>query len=346
LSSEWKRSADDILTGINTKDLEGKRAVVTGAAGFLGSWVCDALVSAGARVLALDNLSSGDMHNIEHLRPAKLFEFRNLDMARERIPETDFDYVLHLASRASPEEYQLYQVETLLANSVGIRNVLDAAQEGDAVVVYASSSEVYGDADVLPTPETYWGRVNPIGIRSCYDEGKRFGEALCMAYFRQRGTNVRIARIFNTYGPRMRTDGPYARVIPRFVAQAVAGHEITVFGDGSHTRSFCYFTDTVAGLLKMLIAPGAKGEVLNIGNPAETKVIDLAELVKGMSKSGSRVVFRPLPEDDPIRRVPDIAKARRLLNWSPKVDLATGLRRTIDSFVEGHLGATGAIKVR
>jgi UDP-glucuronate decarboxylase len=320
-----------IIPNMEKSSFESKKVLVTGGAGFLGSWMCDALHKLGAEVACLDNLSTGKLENVNHLIGEKNFEFLKQDVV-ELKTNKKFDYILHLASRASPEEYQQHPNETLLANSVGSLNLLELARQCDATIFYASSSEVYGDAKVVPTPESYWGYVNPIGARSCYDEGKRFGEALFMAYRREYGLDVRIARIFNTYGPRLREDGAYARALSRFIAQALANREITVYGDGSQTRSFSYVSDTITALLLLLKSERAKGEVLNVGNPDEITILELAEEIKGLTKSKSRITFQPLPPDDPKRRCPSIDKAKRILGWEPKVTLKEGLIKTVKWF--------------
>jgi UDP-glucuronate decarboxylase len=243
-----------------------------------------------------------------------------------------YDYILHLASRASPEDYQRYPIETLLANSLGSYQMLELARKFDARILFASSSEVYGDAKDVPTVESYWGNVNPIGLRSCYDVGKRFGEALFMAYYRNYGVDTRIVRIFNTYGPRLRADGPYGRVLSRFILQALCGQDITVYGNGMQTRSFCYVSDTSTAILKMLTTKELQGEVINVGNPVETTIWKLATLVKEVTNSDSKIVFYPSPPDDPKRRCPDINKAVQLLGWRPLVRLEEGLNRTISWF--------------
>jgi len=316
-----------VLNEVELQSLSGRRMLVAGGAGFLGSWLCDALVRAGADVACLDNLSTGLLWNISHLRGLKNFEL--IEGSVDKPPEGVYEYVLHFASRPSPEDYQAHPVETLLANSIGTYNMLERARRGDAVFVYASTSEVYGDAQVIPTPEDYWGNVNPVGPRSCYDEGKRFSEALAMAYHRQYGLNVRIPRIFNSYGPRIRCDGAYGRSLSRFILQALRGEPITVYGDGTQTRSYTYVTDTLTATLKATVDNRVNGEALNIGNPSETRIIDLANLVKRLTGSGSPIVFKPLPRDDPRRRMPDIAKAERLLGWRPKIGPHQGLERTV-----------------
>lgn len=314
------------------KKLSGANVMVTGGAGFIGSYLCDVLANLGSRITCIDNLSGGRIENIDHLlRECKGFRFIKADISKANLSGR-FDYIMHLASPAAPREYQRIPVETMLANSLGTLNVLEIARKNDAVVLYTSTSEVYGDAQVIPTPEDYWGYVNPIGLRSCYDESKRFSEALLMAYMRQYGMDVRIVRIFNTYGPRMRSDNVYGRVIPRFIKQAISGKPITVYGDGSQTRSFCYISDTVEGLIRALLKREARGEVINIGNPHEISILELAKLIKKIVGSNSRITFKKLPEDDPRRRVPDITKARKLLDWRPRVDLEEGLKITVQWF--------------
>lgn len=243
-----------------------------------------------------------------------------------------FDYILHLAARPSPEDYMNNPIETLLSNSIGTWNALEIARKSDAIFMYTSSSEIYGNAEVLPIPEEYWGKVNPIGVRSCYDEGKRFSEALTMAYYREYGLDVRIQRPFNVYGPRLREDGNYGRVISRFIYQALRGEDITVFGDGKQTRAFLYVTDWVEATKKLLFSKGIKGIVLNIGSDKEVKIIELARMIINLTKSKSNIKFLPPRPDDPSRRAADITKAKKLLNWEPKVSLEEGLRKTIDWF--------------
>jgi len=318
----------DSLKGDNFKD---KNFLVTGGAGFIGSWICDVLFKFGAKIFCLDNFSSGQIENINHLKVGTHFRIIKGDVCNFKSGR-NFDYILHLASRASPEEYQQNPIETLRANSLGSYNMLELARKNDAITLFSSTSEVYGDAQVVPTPESYWGNVNPIGVRSCYDEGKRFGEALFMAYYRQYGLNVRIARIFNSYGPRLRFEGAYGRVVSRFITQALSGKPLTVYGDGTQTRSFCYITDTVTGLLLLLTTKEAKGHVVNIGNPEEITILELAKTIKKLANSNSEISFHPLPADDPKRRCPDISKTQKLLGWTPKVTLENGLMKTISWF--------------
>jgi len=308
--------------------MRGKRVLVTGGAGFLGSWLCEALVEMGAHVTCLDNLSTGSIENISHLMGKENFSFLKEDVCKS-CPE-GFDYIVHGASIPSPDDYMRRPVETMLPNSIGLLNCLESARKSDSVLLYMSTSEVYGDADLIPTPEHYWGRVNPIGPRSCYDESKRFGEALCMSYLREYGVDVRIARIFNTYGPRMDLSARYARVIPRFIIQALRNEPITVHGDGRQTRSFCYVSDMIKGLLKLLLSD-CKGEVVNLGGEEEISIIELANLIKELTSSSSSIIFLPAREDDPRRRKPDISKAKNL-GWRPSVPLRDGLALTIEWF--------------
>jgi UDP-glucuronate decarboxylase len=309
------------------RDFARRTVLVTGGAGFLGSWLCDVLAESGAAVTCLDNFSTGKMENIEHLKERIKILVGNVEDSRLG---PDYDLVFHFSSRASPEEYQLHPVETLTANSLGTFKMLELARARGAVFVYASSSEVYGDARVVPSPESYYGNVNPIGVRSCYDEGKRFSEALCMAYSKQMGVDVRLARIFNTYGARIREDGIYARALPRFVSQALRGKPITIFGDGRQTRSFTYVTDTLRGILKLGALPGLKGSVFNIGNPQEVAILELAEEVLRLTHSRSRMNFLPAKPDDPRRRCPDIRKAMTQLGWAPSISLKEGLPKVIE----------------
>jgi UDP-glucuronate decarboxylase len=326
-----KKDVRRICGRFDEHHFSGKRVLLTGGAGFIGSWLADVLVNLGAIVTCLDNLSTGQIINIDPLLTHQNFRFVQADVSSS-VPDEKYDYLLHLASRPSPEDYQQHPIETLLSNSIGSHRMLELTRKMDSRILYTSTSEVYGDAQVIPTPEDYWGNVNPIGPRSCYDEGKRFGEALFMAYLREHDLDVRIARIFNTYGPRIRASGTYARAVPRFIRQALANEPITVYGNGSQTRSLCYISDTVLGLLMLLVAPNAAGEIINIGAADEIRILDLANKIKTMTKSRSQIVFRPLPTDDPKRRCPDISKARRVLGWVPSLDLNGGLERTIEWF--------------
>lgn len=316
----------------------GRRVLITGGAGFIGGWLCDVLISQGATVDCVDDMSTGLMRNVNHLVNERRYKFVKCDVTRS-LPMTEkWDFIFHLASHPSPEEYQEHPVETIVANSQGTQNILEAARQSDATALFASSSEVYGDAQVIPTPETYWGNVNPIGPRSCYDEGKRFGEALCMAYNRAYGVDVRMARIFNTYGPRLRADGLYARALSRFMTQALTGSNLTVYGKGDQTRSFCYVTDTVLALLLAAIKPEMKAQVINIGNPSELSILSLARTIIRIVRSTSEITFHDRPVDDPQRRCPDISRAGKLLSWAPRVGLEEGLSKTAYWFKANMVG--------
>jgi UDP-glucuronate decarboxylase len=318
---------DTIKKSIRSDAFDGKNVLVTGGAGFLGSWICDVLTRTGSRVVCLDNLSTGVFDNVQHLKGTKNFEFQKADTC-EYSGRRKFDLIFHMASRPAPEDYQKHPVETAQANSLGTQQVLERARKSDARVFYASSSEVYGDPEVFPTPESYVGRVDPLGPRSCYEEGKRFGESYCKAYSDEYGVEVRIGRIFNSYGPRLRAEGFYGRVVSRFLLQAFRGDNVTVFGDGSQTRSFCYATDTIEGVLKLVSNEGASGQAVNIGSEIETNIIDLARKIIRISNSKSQVEFRPFPPGDHHRRVPDGRKAKMILDWGPSVGLEAGLERT------------------
>ena len=322
---------DCILTHLGGISYSGKKVLVTGGAGFLGSWISNVLIRQGAQVTCLDNLSSGRRENVAHLDGEKRFEFVKLDISSPPPLDGRYDYVLHLASRASPFEFDKHPLEILRANTFGTVNALEIAKRDGARLLFTSTSEVYGKATVFPTPESYPGVVNIHGVRGCYDEAKRAGEAFCMAYFREHGVDIRIARIFNTYGPGMRADGIYGRVVPRFISQAITNEPITIFGDGSQTRSFCYVTDQVEGLLRLAASDNARGNVVNIGNDREYTVLDLAHIIRKITKSQSGMIFEPLPEDDPMRRWPDIARAKELLGWNPKVGLEDGIARMVAS---------------
>lgn len=307
-----------------------KRVAVSGAAGFVASHLCDRLLSEGYAVLGLDNFLTGAERNIAHLRGNTAFEFRLQDVTVPFTLDGSVDYVIHAASPASPKDYLTYPIETLDAGSIGTRHMLELAERNGAKFLITSTSESYGDPTVHPQPETYWGNVNPVGPRSCYDESKRFAEALTMAWHRARGLRTSIARIFNTYGPRMKlNDG---RVVPAFLDQALQNQPITIFGDGSQTRSFCYVSDLVEGLYRLMLSD----EVMpvNLGNPREMTILEFATAIIQMTKSKSTLIRQPLPEDDPKQRQPDIAKARRVLGWEPKVSLEEGLPPTIEYFSE------------
>ena len=306
----------------------GKRFVVTGAAGFIGSHVVDRLVGQGVEVVGFDDLSSGSLENIEHLRDRPEFELRIVDVCDGIDVEGPVDAVLHLASPASPVDYLAHPIETLRVGSEGTRSALELSLAKSARFFLSSTSEVYGDPLVHPQPETYWGNVNPIGVRSVYDEAKRFSEALAFAYSRTYGLDVRVARIFNTYGPRMRPDD--GRVVSNYINQALRGEDITIYGDGTQTRSFCFVADEVEGLLS-LIDSDAVGPV-NIGNDAEINMLTLAQAVIELTGSDSALLHKMLPEDDPKQRRPDLTRARSELGWNPQVSLRDGLLPTIDYF--------------
>jgi len=303
-----------------------KRVLITGAAGFLGSHLCDRFVEEGARVIGMDNLITGDLRNIEHLFGLERFEFLNHDVSQFVHVPGPVDFILHFASPASPADYLRMPIQTLKASSLGTHNLLGLARAKTARILIASTSEVYGDSTVSPQPESYWGNVNPVGPRGVYDEAKRFQEALTMAYHRVHQLDTRIARIFNSYGPRMRLDD--GRVLPNFLGQAISGQPLTVFGDGSQTRSFCYVDDTVEAIVRLLQSEYPLP--VNIGNPDEVSIRQFAEEVLVMTggEPKQHLSFHPLPEDDPVQRRPDISKARELLGWEPKVDRREGLRRT------------------
>jgi dTDP-glucose 4,6-dehydratase len=301
-------------------------AVVTGGAGFLGSHLCDHLVAKGLRVICVDNLETGSLQNVEHLR-GDMFSFVHHDMTEHLEIDEDVDFVFHLASPASPIDYLRLPLQTLKVGSYGTHNALGLAKWKRARFLLASTSEVYGDPAIHPQPETYWGNVNPIGPRGVYDEAKRYAEALAMAYHRQQGVDTCIVRIFNTYGTRMRpNDG---RAIPTFFRQALANEPLTVFGDGSQTRSFCYVDDLILGLV--LLAESGEHLPVNIGNPQELSLLELAEAVIRVTGSKSEIVYEALPVDDPQVRQPDITRARQLLGWEPQIGLEDGLRRILQS---------------
>ncbi|MFZ2026629.1 MAG: UDP-glucuronic acid decarboxylase family protein [Microgenomates group bacterium] len=306
--------------------------VITGSAGFIASHLTDYLLSEGHMVMGIDNFLTGSKRNIQHLLSNGKYEFieanvLNFDYARI---ERDVDIVFHMASPASPIQYKKYPIETLEVNSIGTKRALDFATKKKAVLVYASTSEVYGDPLIHPQVESYWGNVNPNGVRSCYDEAKRFGEAMCMSYVRKYDTKVRIARIFNTYGPRMDVDD--GRVVSNFIVQALKNVPITIYGNGLQTRSFCYVSDLVRGLTLLATKQLPSGEVINLGNPNEMTIAEIAERIKTVTGSEGPVQLYPIDQDDPQRRKPDITRAKELLDWSPAVSLEEGLGSTIAYF--------------
>ena len=310
------------------------RVLITGGAGFVGSHLCDALLAEGHSVVCADNLLTGSLDNIAHLRSEPRFEFREQDVC---VP-FDFgklDYIFHFASPASPEDYLKHAIETMQVGSLGTMNCLKLAKHYGAKFLLASTSECYGDPLEHPQRESYWGHVNPIGPRSVYDESKRFAEAITMAYHRYEKVDTHIVRIFNTYGPRLQlNDG---RVISNFMKQAIRGEELTVYGDGSQTRSFCYVSDEIAGILAL--AKSDEHEPTNIGNPDEFTILECADVVLEITGSSSKLRFEPLPQDDPKQRCPDIGKAKRLLGWEPKIDLRGGLRLSLDYFRKAAQGS-------
>ncbi len=310
------------------------RLVLTGGAGFLGSHLCDHLLHDGHEVTVLDNLLTGRAVNLQHVIDHPRLTFIQADVTQPIVVEEPLDAVLHFASPASPQDYGAHPIHTLKAGGLGTYHALGLAKAHRARFLLASSSEVYGDPEVTPQPESYWGHVNPVGPRSVYDEAKRFAEALTVAYRRTHGVSVGIARIFNTYGPRMRLDD--GRALPNFITQALRNDPLTIYGDGSHTRSFCYVSDLIEGLLRLL--DSAEQEPVNLGNPREITTLELAHLVRAAAGSSSPLTFHPLPEDDPRRRCPDITRARERLGWEPRVGLEEGLRRTIQWFREGLAG--------
>jgi dTDP-glucose 4,6-dehydratase len=305
-----------------------KRVLITGAAGFLGSHLCDRFIKEGCHVIGMDNLITGDLKNIEHLMKLENFEFYHHDVSKFVFVPGDLDYILHFASPASPIDYLKIPIQTLKVSSLGTHNLLGLARVKKARILVASTSEVYGDPTVHPQQESYWGNVNPIGPRGVYDEAKRFMEAITMAYHTYHGVETRIVRIFNTYGPRMRlNDG---RVLPAFIGQALRGEDLTIFGDGSQTRSFCYVDDLVEGIYRLLMSDYA--QPVNIGNPQEITIKDFAEEIIKLTGTKQKVVYHELPVDDPKQRQPDITLARKILNWEPKIDRAEGLKRTYAYF--------------
>ena len=305
-----------------------KRILITGGAGFLGSHLCDRFIKEGYHVIAMDNLITGDLKNIEHLFHLKQFEFYHHDVSKFIHVPGELDYILHFASPASPIDYLKIPIQTLKVGSLGIHNCLGLARVKNARVLIASTSEVYGDPNVHPQPEEYWGNVNPVGPRGVYDEAKRFQEAMTMAYHTYHGLETRIIRIFNTYGPRMRlNDG---RVLPAFIGQALRGEDLTMFGDGSQTRSFCYVDDLVEGIYRLLLSDYA--QPVNIGNPDEITIKEFGEEIIKLTGTSQKLISLPLPTDDPKQRKPDITKARSILGWEPKVNRADGLKITYDYF--------------
>jgi len=308
--------------------MERKRVLITGAAGFLGSHLCDRFVREGYHVIGMDNLITGDLSNIEHLFRLEQFEFYNHDVSKFVYVPGELHYIMHFASPASPIDYLKIPIQTLKVGSLGTHNLLGLARAKNATIMVASTSEVYGDPLVHPQNEDYWGNVNPVGPRGVYDEAKRFQEAITMAYHTYHGVDTRIVRIFNTYGPRMRlNDG---RVLPAFIGQALRGEDLTVFGDGSQTRSFCYVDDLVEGIYRLLLSGHV--QPVNVGNPDEITISQFAEEIIKLTATTQKVIYKPLPTDDPKQRQPDITRARNILGWEPKVHRSDGLKITYDYF--------------
>jgi dTDP-glucose 4,6-dehydratase len=306
------------------------RAVVTGGAGFLGSHLCDRLLAEGWEVLAVDNFITGSAENVRHLAQNVKFKLENKDVSKSDALQVDGEvgYVLHFASPASPPDYLKHPIATMMVGSIGTQNALELALRKNAKFFMASTSECYGDPEMSPQKEEYWGHVNSVGPRAVYDEAKRFSEAMTMAYYRHHGVDTHIVRIFNTYGPRMRlNDG---RALPNFVYQALSGQALTIYGDGKQTRSFCYVDDLIDGIYKLMLSD--EHMPVNIGNPQEITILEFAERIRKHFDNVPKIVFEPLPQDDPKRRCPDISKAKRILKWEPKINLEEGLKRTLAYF--------------
>ncbi len=306
------------------------KILITGAAGFIGSHLCERFVNEGCFVIGLDNFLTGSPDNISHLFGKENFKFLKYDVTNYIYIEDEIDIVLHFACPASPVDYLQHPIHTMKVDSLGTLHTLGLAKSKKSRYIFASTSEIYGDPQIHPQPEDYWGNVNPVGLRSVYDEAKRFSEAMTMAYHREHNIDVRIIRIFNTYGPKMRlNDG---RVIPNFIYQSLTGEDLTIYGTGEQTRSFCYIDDLIDGIYKITMKDGIEGEVFNLGNPDEYKILDLAKIILEKTSSKSGIVFKPLPTDDPKQRCPDITKAKKILNWEPKISLDEGLENTIQYF--------------
>ncbi|MBI5458141.1 UDP-glucuronic acid decarboxylase family protein [Methanobacterium sp.] len=308
-----------------------KQVLISGAAGFIGSHLCDKFLEEGFYVVGLDNFITGSPKNIEHLLERKKFEFIKHDITLPiKFHSKKIDLVLHFACPASPVDYLKFPLETMKVNSIGTLNMLEIAKKYNSKYIFASTSEVYGDPTVHPQTESYLGNVNPVGPRSVYDESKRFSEAISMSYFREYGLDTRIIRIFNTYGPRMKAND--GRVVPNFITQALNMDNITVYGNGNQTRSFCYISDLIDGIFKITSADNLKGEIMNLGNPEEYNILDLAKIIIEKTSSKSQIIFKALPEDDPKQRCPEITKIKKLTKWQPETSLKEGIDLTIDYF--------------
>jgi len=307
-----------------------QRVLITGAAGFLGSHLCDRFIQEGYEVIGMDNLLTGSLSNIEHLFPLKEFSFYHHDVSKFIHVPGPLDYILHFASPASPIDYLKMPIQTLKVGSLGTHNCLGLAKAKKATILVASTSEVYGDPLVHPQPEEYWGNVNPVGPRGVYDEAKRFQEAITMAYHNFHGLETRIVRIFNTYGPRMRLDD--GRALPAFIGQVLRGEDLTVFGDGSQSRSFCYVSDLIEGIYRLLLSD--EWRPINIGNPHEISLLEFAKEIIALSGTKSKITFKPLPQDDPKQRQPDISRAKQVLGWEPKIAREQGLALTYEYFAK------------
>ena len=318
----------EFLRALNNKEIHVKTVLITGAAGFVASHLCDRFLQEGYKVVGLDNFITGRPNNIEHLFKNQNFHFLKYDVTQYLYYAGDIDLILHFACPASPIDYLKYPIQTMKVNSIGTFHTLGLALLKKARFLFASTSEIYGQPEIHPQTEEYWGNVNPVGPRSVYDEAKRFSEALTMAYHHTNGLDVRMCRIFNTYGPRMRIDD--GRAIPTFVAQALQNQPISIFGEGDQTRSFCYVTDLVEGIFRLATMENLNGKILNLGNPDEYTIKELADMVISLTDSKSTLEYHPLPKDDPTRRKPDIQKAKEVLNWSPGIEFREGLQKTID----------------
>ncbi len=321
-----------VCGGLSSSEFLEKKALVAGGAGFLGSHLCERLLDEGYEVICLDNFQTGAKKNIQHLTENPYFSVIEMDVCNLIRIESRLDEIYNLACPASPPKYQRDPVHTLKTNFLGTLNLLELAKEKEAIFFQASTSEVYGDPQIHPQVETYWGNVNPIGIRACYDEGKRSAETLCFEFHRQYGVAIKVARIFNTYGPKMAADD--GRVVSNFINQAISGESLTLFGDGEQTRSFCYVDDLIEGFRRLMKTPYTCTGPVNLGNPVEFTVRDFAAYVTELSGSTSEIRYLPLPKDDPTRRRPDISKAKELLDWEPQVSVEIGIRRTIKYFEE------------